>query len=143
MNMTDNIEIDFCERCGAELDPDKVQWLEFDRRTSTYGRGVPPEHSQGGFPFGKDCAAAALAEHAKAYAANRRPKRWYRDLVTGKLRYTRGVFAGWTEPIGPLSVPYAVFQRPQTSLFVPAYLLTPETRTALQALAEHDARGAE
>jgi hypothetical protein len=52
----------FCERCGRELQPDQVIWLEFDQRTHTYHDkgGIPVDKSQGGFPFGKRCAELEL-----------------------------------------------------------------------------------
>lgn len=56
----------------------------------------------------------------------------YKDFVTGKLRYTKGKFIGWTKPTGPLNVPYAIFQRPKTNIFVPKYLLTSETITLVE-----------
>lgn len=49
-----------CTRCGERLNPDRAVWLELDMRTAEYQlEGAPPlpeEHSQGGFPFGPDCA---------------------------------------------------------------------------------------
>jgi hypothetical protein len=62
----------FCERCGAKLAEHRngeynIVWLELDQRTGTYtDKGVPAEFSQGGFPFGKDCAKVVLAEHESA-----------------------------------------------------------------------------
>ncbi len=57
----------FCERCKAKLNPEKAVWLELDQRTGTYtDQPVPEEYSQGGFPFGADCARFALAEHIAA-----------------------------------------------------------------------------
>jgi len=58
----------FCERCGAKLKTHKggeynIIWLEYDQRTGTYtNKEVPAEFSQGGFPFGKDCAKIVLSE---------------------------------------------------------------------------------
>jgi hypothetical protein len=54
----------------------------------------------------------------------------YRDFLSGKLHYTRGEFANWTRG-GPLNAWCAVFRRRRSVLFVPEYLLTPETRQAL------------
>ena len=65
-------EFVFCERCGAKLTTIKggtynVIRLEYDQRTGTYtNKEVPAEFSQGGFPFGKDCAKIVLAEHEAA-----------------------------------------------------------------------------
>lgn len=57
----------------------------------------------------------------------------YRDIVTGKHRFTRGRFIGWTQPTGPLHVPYAQFQRKAGVLLVPISLLAPETRATFPA----------
>lgn len=52
-----------CTCCEREL-KSKVAWLELDQRTSCYHDfgGVPPERSQGFFPFGLACARKMLAE---------------------------------------------------------------------------------
>lgn len=56
-----------CERCSEFLHPDREVWLEYDRRTCTYtDQGIPEQHSQGGFPFGRACARQALREHLLA-----------------------------------------------------------------------------
>lgn len=55
----------------------------------------------------------------------------FKDFITGKPRFTRGQFVGWTEPTGLLKVKYAIFQRRASKLFVPEYLLTRETREAI------------
>jgi hypothetical protein len=53
-----------CERCQEILKPGNEVWLELDQRTNTYtDLEVPQEHSQGGFPFGADCAKRAITEH--------------------------------------------------------------------------------
>lgn len=54
-----------CQRCGEELHPDREVWLELDQRTQTYTNegAVPPEYSQGGFPFGSACAKREIAKH--------------------------------------------------------------------------------
>ena len=65
----------FCERCNAKLAEIRngeynIVWLELDQRTGTYtNQEVPTEFSQGGFPFGKDCAKIMLAEHEAAQPA--------------------------------------------------------------------------
>jgi len=56
----------------------------------------------------------------------------YKDFVTGKIKHTRGTFAGWSEPTGPLNVPYAIFVNPKGQVCVPEYLLTRETREAIK-----------
>jgi hypothetical protein len=59
-----------CERCGEDLHPNREVWLGYDQRTHTYtDKPIPPEHDQGGFPFGRACARKALAEDARARAA--------------------------------------------------------------------------
>lgn len=54
-----------CTCCGRRLDKTKMVQLELDQRTWTYHDfgGVPPEKSQGWFPFGKTCAAKKRKEH--------------------------------------------------------------------------------
>jgi hypothetical protein len=62
-----------CERCGEELHPDRLVWLEFDQRTSTYtNQDVPEKYSQGGFTFGAACAKRELARHHVAERKRRR-----------------------------------------------------------------------
>jgi hypothetical protein len=54
-----------CERCGEFLHPDRITWLEYDQRTSTYtDEEVPEKYSQGGFPFGARCAIQEKKRHA-------------------------------------------------------------------------------
>jgi hypothetical protein len=60
----------------------------------------------------------------------------YKDIVTGKIRRTKGKFAYWTEPGGLLNVPYAVFQNPCGAVLVPRYLLTAETKAAIAEIEE-------
>lgn len=57
-----------CERCGERLAESRIAWLELNRATGRYHKPgeVPPEESQGGFAFGKRCAAKQLAESAAA-----------------------------------------------------------------------------
>lgn len=70
-----NNHLVFCERCKKKLAEYRggeynIVWLEYDQRTSTYtDKEVPAEFSQGGFPFGKDCAKVVLAEHEAAQLA--------------------------------------------------------------------------
>ena len=51
-----------CTCCGRLL-RGSVAWLELDQRTDTYHDrgGVPPDASQGWFPFGLTCARRMLA----------------------------------------------------------------------------------
>lgn len=64
----------FCERCKSKLNPDMAVWLELDQRTGTYtDQPVPEKYSQGGFPFGADCARIALAEHIAAQEQGNSP----------------------------------------------------------------------
>ena len=52
----------------------------------------------------------------------------YKDFATGKVHKTSGKFEGWTDKTGPLNVRYAIFRRQSSSLFIPEYCLTKETR---------------
>lgn len=53
----------------------------------------------------------------------------YKDINTGKLRFTRGEFVGWSEPTGLLDAVYAGFERASGEvLWVMRGVLTPETR---------------
>lgn len=47
-----------CEKCNRPLlNDDEIVWLEFDQRINKYTSAhVPEQYSQGGFPFGNDCA---------------------------------------------------------------------------------------
>ncbi len=60
----------------------------------------------------------------------------YKDLATGKIRWTRGEFQGWTKETGLLKARYAVFRTTVTEILVPEYLLTMETKAAIKALAK-------
>ncbi len=55
-----------------------------------------------------------------------------------RIKRTRGEFAGWTEPTGLLNTKYAIFKNPKTTLFVPSYLLTPETRVRIKEEKDHE-----
>ena len=59
--MSDTIR---CERCGEKLNELTLVWLELNSLTGLYHdpekNPVPEEESQGGFTFGKACAAAVL-----------------------------------------------------------------------------------
>lgn len=55
----------------------------------------------------------------------------FKDFVTGKQRWTRGNFVGWTESTGLLNARYAIFQRPRSDLLVPEYLLTKESKQTI------------
>lgn len=57
-------------------------------------------------------------------------KYFYKDIVTGKIHWTRCRFAGWTRG-GIINAWYAVFARRNYDLLVPEYLLTKETYAAL------------
>lgn len=52
----------------------------------------------------------------------------YKDFQTSKIHKTSGKFEGWTDKTGLLNVKYAIFRRPNSSLFIPEYCLTKETR---------------
>jgi hypothetical protein len=60
---------EFCTCCGKQL-TGRIYWLELDQRTQTYcSGGVPPELSQGGFPFGVTCAMKQMVKHETARRA--------------------------------------------------------------------------
>ena len=59
----------------------------------------------------------------------------YKDIITGKIKSTRGRFVGWTKPTGLLAVPYAIFSNPSGDILVPKYLLTQESKKKIDALA--------
>lgn len=65
----------FCEKCGALLNPKSIVWLTLNNYSGTYTNAetVPDEYNQGAFPFGKDCAKQALAEHTKEQLRNPTP----------------------------------------------------------------------
>ncbi len=54
----------------------------------------------------------------------------YKDFVSGKIRRTRGRFLRW-ERGGILMAWGVTFELPMSVLWVPHYLLTPETRAAI------------
>lgn len=54
----------------------------------------------------------------------------YKDFETRKIRYTRGKFLHWQRG-GLLNAWGAVFACHSSIVFVPEYLLTPETRAAI------------
>ena len=58
----------YCEKCGSYLNEDKAVWLELSCKTGRYNKlggegycALPPEESQGCFPFGPDCAKKVLS----------------------------------------------------------------------------------
>lgn len=59
------------------------------------------------------------------------PRHYYKDFVTAKTRFTRGKFIGWSGKTGPLGKRYAGFERGSGVLWIPIYLLLPETRELL------------
>ena len=68
------------------------------------------------------------------------PKYTYRDFVNPKKKcWTRGTFIAWTQD-GPLNAWGAFFHRRASDLWIPEYLLTPETRKMLPPIpqGEHD-----
>ena len=60
--------------------------------------------------------------------------KWYtfKDFVTGKIKRTRGKFAGWVTD--GMDIRRAVFELPSGEHYVPEYCLTPETKKALESL---------
>ena len=59
-----------CTCCDRDLTGHAVRMLELDQRTNTYHDfgDVPPEESQGWFPFGLKCAKRKLVKHRAALA---------------------------------------------------------------------------
>ena len=55
---------------------------------------------------------------------------YYRDIITNKLRRTRGIFAGWI--VDGLDIRRAVFVLKRGEWLIPDYCLTPETRKELE-----------
>ena len=55
-------------------------------------------------------------------------KHTYKDFVTGKIRFTKGRFDGWTPGTGIIGAKYAIFRTKATEILVPEYLLTKETK---------------
>ena len=64
----------FCTCCERPLRA-KFAWLELDQRDWTYHDfgGVPPEKSQGCFPFGLTCARKLIAQ-AEVYPASKQER---------------------------------------------------------------------
>jgi len=60
----------------------------------------------------------------------------YKDFVTGKIRFTRGRFEGWTPGTGIIGAKYAIFRTKATEVLIPEYLLTQDTRAAIKAAEE-------
>jgi len=58
-------------------------------------------------------------------------KYYFKDFDTGKTRFTRGKFVGFTQPTGLLAARYAIFARKSDNVLVPEYLLTARTKDVL------------
>lgn len=58
--------MELCSRCGRELDPNKIKWLELSFKTGKWNnpeiKQLDESESQGCFPFGQACAVAQLKE---------------------------------------------------------------------------------
>lgn len=61
-----------------------------------------------------------------------RNKYTYKDFETGKPKWTKGRFREWTEPTGLLNVRYAVIDRGASTLFIPEYCLTPDSKRSME-----------
>ena len=59
-------------------------------------------------------------------------KHTYKDFVTGKIRFTKGIFIGWTAGAGIIQVKYAIFKTRASEILVPEYLLTKETKAQIK-----------
>ena len=58
-------------------------------------------------------------------------KYFFKDFTTGKIRYTKGTFSGWTPKQGLVNARYAIFVNPKGTVYVPEYCLTKETKKEL------------
>jgi hypothetical protein len=61
-------------------------------------------------------------------------KCYYRDTRSGVTHDINASFIRWSTPTGLLPIPYTMFLRKTVILSIPRYLLTIETRAALDAL---------
>lgn len=61
------MDIHKCERCGEQLNPATLVWLELSFETNRYGAegSVTAAESQGCFTFGSACAKAVLKAGGK------------------------------------------------------------------------------
>ena len=74
-----------CEQCSRLVHKNKVVWLELSNTDGRYYEELPEGHvSQGGFPFGKDCAQVVLkqAPESKIYATN--DGHYYKEIGDGR-----------------------------------------------------------
>jgi len=61
-------------------------------------------------------------------------KHTYKDFITGKIRFTRGEFIGWTPGTGIVGAKFAIFHNRSVDVMVPEYLLTNETKDHIAAV---------
>jgi hypothetical protein len=56
----------YCTHCERDLSGHAFRWLELDQRTGAYHdfNDVPPEKSQGWFPFGLTCGQKLVKQEA-------------------------------------------------------------------------------
>ncbi len=56
----------WCTCCERPLNQKRMVWLELDQRDNTFHarQDIPPEQSQGWFPFGQTCARKIAAKVA-------------------------------------------------------------------------------
>lgn len=61
----------YCTCCERDLSGHAFRWLELDQRASTYHDigDVPPNNSQGWFPFGLTCAKKLVKAEVKRRGA--------------------------------------------------------------------------
>lgn len=57
----------------------------------------------------------------------------YKDFAEGTEHKTRGSFCGWTTEATTVGVRYAIFCNRVSTLYVPEYCLTQETRERIKA----------
>ncbi len=67
--------IDHCERCGERLALRNTIYLQLNTATSRYSEGgVPDEHDQGWFAFGRACADRVLENGGELQRIRRRAR---------------------------------------------------------------------
>ena len=60
----------------------------------------------------------------------------YKDFITGKERYTKGVFIGWMNPSKIVDIRYAKFKRKRSSIYIPEYLLSNGSKQVIKDIEE-------
>ena len=71
MTYTPN-DTETCQRCGQDLNPKQIEWMELDSHTGLYhidgfNSEGDPDRSQGWFPFGTACAKTQTKEQRRSH----------------------------------------------------------------------------